>query len=61
MALVLSLSVSLSAAETRHKDSSKPLKFAKRTREPKTPIYNPRKGKTLCPPRLVPEKIRGSL
>ncbi|XP_062168889.1 uncharacterized protein LOC133874953 isoform X2 [Alnus glutinosa] len=43
MAHVLSLSVSLSAAET-HKGSPKPLKFAKRTREPKTPIYNPRKG-----------------
>ncbi|KAB1228081.1 Ribosomal RNA small subunit methyltransferase B [Morella rubra] len=43
MAHVLSLRVNLSAAET-HKASSKPLKFAKRNRESKTPLYAPRKG-----------------
>lgn len=47
MAQVLSLTATLCAAET-HKASSKPLKLAKTSRETKTktPIYNPRKGKS---------------
>ncbi|KAF5461204.1 hypothetical protein F2P56_021022 [Juglans regia] len=45
MAHLLPLRVSLPAAAAEsHKASSKPLKFSKRTRESKTPIYNPRKG-----------------
>lgn len=59
MAQVLSLTATLCAAET-HKASSKPLKLAKTSRETKTktPIYNPRKGKSSETFLLVHEKIQ---